>query len=82
MGKAAPPAHDLIELAPPQVRDLLNDWFAGRIDAMTLENRAKDLDSADHRSHMAYRYYDGSRADPVCPKDYPYIIPTFQLGAW
>jgi len=42
----------------------------------------KNLDSADHRSHMAYQYYDGTRPDPVCPKTHPYIIPQFQLGAW
>jgi hypothetical protein len=42
----------------------------------------KDLDSPDHRSHMAYRYYDGTSANPVCPKTHPYLIPQFQLGAW
>jgi hypothetical protein len=42
----------------------------------------KNLDSADHRSHMAYQFYDGSGPNPVCPKTHPYIIPAFQLGAW
>ncbi|MEO5495029.1 MAG: DUF1996 domain-containing protein [Sphingomonas sp.] len=42
----------------------------------------KDLDSPDHRSHMAYRFYDGSGPNPVCPKTHPYIVPQFQLGAW
>lgn len=42
----------------------------------------KDLDSPDHRSHMAYRFYDGSGPNPVCPRTHPYIIPQFQLGAW
>jgi len=41
----------------------------------------KDLDSPDHRSHMAYRVYNAN-AQPVCPAGYPYIIPEFQLGAW
>ncbi|MBN8814140.1 MAG: DUF1996 domain-containing protein [Sphingomonas sp.] len=41
----------------------------------------KDLDSPDHRSHMAYRVYN-ENAQPVCPAGYPYIIPEFQLGAW
>lgn len=41
----------------------------------------KDLDSPDHRSHMAYRVYNAN-AEPVCPAGYPYIIPEFQLGAW
>lgn len=42
----------------------------------------KDLDSADHRSHMAYRYYDGSGPNPVCPRTHPYLLPQFTLGAW
>ena len=42
----------------------------------------KDLDSPDHRSHMAYRFYDGSGPNPVCPRTHPYLIPQFQLGAW
>jgi hypothetical protein len=35
----------------------------------------KNTDSPDHRSHLAFMFYDGSRADPVCPKGYPYVIP-------
>ena len=41
----------------------------------------RELDSADHRSHLAYRVYD-ENAQPKCPAGYPYIIPEFQLGAW
>ena len=41
----------------------------------------RDLDSADHRSHMAYRAY-GDDGQPRCPATHPYIIPQFQLGAW
>ncbi|MBN8815445.1 MAG: DUF1996 domain-containing protein [Sphingomonas sp.] len=41
----------------------------------------KELDSPDHRSHLAYRVYD-EYAQPKCPAGYPYIIPEFQLGAW
>lgn len=36
----------------------------------------KNLDSPDHRSHMAYSNYG------PCPKSHPYVIPTFTMGAW
>ncbi len=41
----------------------------------------KDLDSPDHRSHVAYGSYgyDGAFR---CPPSHPFIIPTFTLGAW
>ena len=41
----------------------------------------RELDSPDHRRHLAYRVYD-ENAQPKCPAGYPYIIPEFQLGAW
>ncbi len=41
----------------------------------------KELDSPDHRSHMAYASY-GSDGRQRCPKSHPYVIPTFTLGAW
>lgn len=41
----------------------------------------KDLDSPDHRSHVAYGNY-GSDGNFRCPRSHPYIIPTFTLGAW
>ncbi|MFL5320381.1 MAG: DUF1996 domain-containing protein, partial [Myxococcaceae bacterium] len=41
----------------------------------------KNLDSPDHRSHMAYEY-DTHLGYTKCPDDHPYIIPTFTLGAW
>ena len=40
-----------------------------------------ELDSADHRSHLAYEYYDGW-GKPKCPADHPYLIPQFTIGAW
>ena len=36
----------------------------------------KNLDSPDHRSHVAYSNYG------PCPKSHPYVIPTFTMGAW
>ena len=40
-----------------------------------------NLDSPDHRSHVAYSQYIG-QAYPQCPSTHPYVIPTFTLGAW
>ena len=42
----------------------------------------KNLDSPDHRSHMAYRTYADGSGRPMCPSTHPYIIPQFQLSAW
>ena len=41
----------------------------------------KNLDSADHRSHLAYPGY-GSWGYLKCPETHPYVIPSFTLGAW
>jgi len=41
----------------------------------------KNLDSPDHRSHVAYSKYIG-QAYAQCPSTHPYVIPTFTLGAW
>lgn len=41
----------------------------------------RDLDSPDHRSHVAYGGY-GNDGAYRCPSSHPYIIPTFTLGAW
>lgn len=40
----------------------------------------KDLDSPDHRSHVAHSAYIG-QSYPQCPSTHPYVIPTFTLGA-
>jgi hypothetical protein len=41
----------------------------------------KNLDSADHRSHVAYSQYIG-QSYAQCPPSHPYVIPTFTLGIW
>jgi hypothetical protein len=44
----------------------------------------KNLDSANHRSHVAYTgtgIYNG-QAYYKCPTGYPFVIPTFTIGAW
>jgi hypothetical protein len=41
----------------------------------------KNLDSADHRSHVGYASY-GGWGYLKCDSTHPYVIPTFQLGAW
>ena len=40
-----------------------------------------ELDSPDHRSHLAYMQQDGS-GHLKCPTTHPYIIPHFTIGAW
>jgi hypothetical protein len=40
----------------------------------------RELDSPDHRSHMAHTYWDNGKER--CPSTHPYRIPTFTLGAW
>ncbi|MFD1786958.1 DUF1996 domain-containing protein [Sphingomonas floccifaciens] len=42
----------------------------------------KDLDSADHRSHMAYAMYDPNDGQLKCPSTHRYVIPTFTMGVW
>ena len=41
----------------------------------------RDIDSADHRSHMAYAGW-GQDGIYKCPATHPYVVPTFTLGAW
>ena len=36
----------------------------------------KNLDSPNHRSHIAYSNYG------PCPKTHPFVIPTFTMAAW
>lgn len=41
----------------------------------------RNLDAPDHRSHMAYQFYDGRSAQARCPASHPYLLPRFTLGA-
>ena len=41
----------------------------------------KELDSKDHRSHMAWTAQDGY-GHAACPRSHPYLIPQFTLAAW
>ena len=41
----------------------------------------KNLDSPDHRSHVAYGSY-GDWGYYKCPTTHPYVIPAFTMGAW
>ena len=42
----------------------------------------KNLDSADHRSHVAYTFDNHTDGILRCPATHPYIIPTFTMGSW
>ncbi len=42
----------------------------------------KNLDSADHRSHVAYTYDPHTDGTQICPATHPYLIPTFTMGVW
>jgi hypothetical protein len=53
--------------------------FAAVVDAPHCWD-GKNLDSADHRSHVAYPSY-GQWGYPKCDAGHPYVIPTFTLGA-
>lgn len=55
--------------------------FAAIVDAPYCWD-GKNLDSANHRSHVAYPGYNYSWSGALkCPPGYPYVIPTFTLGA-
>lgn len=41
----------------------------------------KDLDSPDHRSHMAYMSY-GDWGYARCPSTHPYLLPFFETISW
>ena len=41
----------------------------------------KNLDSANHRDHVAYASY-GGWGYLKCDRAHPFVIPTFTLGAW
>lgn len=36
----------------------------------------KNVDSADHRSHLAYTINDPAFSFPTCPKTHPYVLPS------
>lgn len=42
----------------------------------------KNLDTPDHRAHMAHQRYDPNSGQPSCDAAHPYVIPQLTLGAW
>jgi hypothetical protein len=42
----------------------------------------KNLDSPNHRDHVAYKVRDGNSGQLSCPRTHPYVMPTFELQAW
>ena len=41
-----------------------------------------NLDSANHRSHVAYGIYDPNTGQAHCPVTHPKHIPSFTMGVW
>ena len=42
----------------------------------------KNLDSPDHRSHVAYPNYSGGDGALRCPLTHSFVIPAFTMGVW
>ena len=42
----------------------------------------KNLDSSNHRDHVAYHVRDPNTGINACPTTHPYVIPAFTLQAW
>ncbi|MCA1653844.1 MAG: DUF1996 domain-containing protein [Sphingomicrobium sp.] len=42
----------------------------------------RNLDSPNHRSHMAYGNYDGGDGVWRCPLTHPKLLPAFTMGVW
>jgi hypothetical protein len=42
----------------------------------------RDLDSPDHRRHMAYQVWPPELGQPVCPATHPYLLPFFEAIPW
>lgn len=42
----------------------------------------KNLDSSNHRNHVAYHVRDPNTGINKCPSTHPYVIPAFTLHAW
>jgi hypothetical protein len=42
----------------------------------------RDLDSPDHRSHMAFQEWPPELGQPRCPATHPYLVPFFEAIPW
>jgi hypothetical protein len=60
----------------------------GQRQQVVLRNNAPEcwdgvhLDSANHRSHMAYSSYGNGYGYQQCPSTHPFVIPTFTWQSW
>jgi hypothetical protein len=78
-GPTATPGHypDIVEAAK-------NCPAGNRLGAIIVAPECWDglhLDSADHRSHVAYPV-DTHNGYIACPASHPYVIPTFTMAVW
>lgn len=79
-GPSAPPGKSWKNLEDAQAECSVENRIGARISAPDCWD-GKNLDSADHRSHVAYGSY-GDWGYYKCPTTHPYVIPAFTMAAW
>ena len=79
-GPSAPPGKSWKNLEDAQAECSVENRIGTRISAPDCWD-GKNLDSADHRSHVAYGSY-GDWGYYKCPTTHPYVIPAFTMAAW
>ena len=79
-GPGAVPAH--YDTLPDAARNCPSGATIGAVVVAPNCWDGKNLDSADHRSHMSYETALGPDKRPSCPSTHPVRIPTFTLGVW
>ena len=79
-GPTAPPGKSWKNLEDAQAECPVANRIGARINAPDCWD-GKNLDSPDHRSHVAYGSY-GGWGYYKCPTSHPYVIPAFTMGAW
>ena len=79
-GPTAPPGKSWKNLEDAQAECPVGNRIGARISAPDCWD-GKNLDSPDHRSHVAFGSY-GDWGYYKCPTTHPYVIPAFTMGAW
>ena len=79
-GPSVPPGKSWKNLEDAQAECSVGNRIGARISAPDCWD-GKNLDSPDHRSHVAYGSY-GDWGFYKCPTTHPYVIPAFTMSAW